>query len=469
MAEVVGAFQEPNAGRYFNEVTGLFNTIGMTRIQSRRWENPLEFLEGNYLQYGHSIRDLAVRWVQAHCYDSEAQTLLKRRLPDFVESFHSIDRFDKYPTSISRTEFIQSLTPSINGDGYGLDTLLGAIFDSIYSPEAYDSMRYTLQVLAEADKKWGLMRVNVPEPTTEQNGKDFMIELEGLALRWKFPSTIYNNVEGLPVFSRPEDLVIFTTPEYYASLNLNVVAGIFQLPASQVEEIRRRIVLVPDFPIPNVGAIIADRAFWVIHRTVFQLESVYNPEQLVTNYYLHSQGVWSASPFANIVLLGDFENETVVPVITVTPSGITLTPFSDKVMAGGQVQIRCELEANIATDPEGESTGCIGKEPDSTTWEIVAPEGTILNRRTFIDRFGVLHVQKTGIEPGTQLTINATSTYINPSGETQEFTASTTITVEAWENPETDSTEENQLGYTDIRDAELSDEAVGGESGPVNP
>lgn len=455
MAEVVGAFQEPNAGRYFNEVTGLFNTIGMTRIQSRRWENPLEFLEGGYLRYGHTIRDIAVKWVKAHCYASDSQTLLRRRLPEFIEAFHSVDRFDRYDSTISRQEFLQSLTPEINGDGYGLDTLLGAIFDSMYSPEAYDSMRYTLQVLAEADKKWDLMRVRVPEPVDDATGKEFMTTLEGLALRWKFPSTIYNNVEGLPVFTRPEDLVIFTTPEYYASLNINVVAGIFQLQASQIEEIRRRIVLVPDFPIPNVGAILADRDFFVIHRSVFQLENFYNPEQITTTYFLHSHGVWSASPLANIVLLGDFDS-TEIPTVTVAPSGLTLTPFANTVMQGGTVQIRAELAATVT----GDDTGSVCAEPDSTTWEIVAPEGTILNRRTFVDRFGVLHVQKTGIEPGTALTVNATSTYINPSGETTEYTASTTITVEAWECPDNDNTEENQLGYTDIRDAELQDSAI---------
>lgn len=467
MAEVVGAFQEPNAGRYFNEVTGLFNTIGMTRIQSRRWENPLEFLEGGYLQYGYNIRDIAVKWVKAHCYASDSQTLLKRRLPEFVEAFHSIDRFDRYDTSISRTEFIQSLTPDINGDGYGLDTLLGAIFDSVYSPEAYDSLRYTLQVIAEADKKWGLMRVSIPQPDTTPNGQAIMSEIEGLALRWQFPSTIYNNVEGLPVFTRPEDLVILVEPEYLAQLDTHVLASLFH--TERMEDIRRRIVLVPDFPIPNVGAILCDRDFFVIHRSLFQLDNFYNPEQISTTYFLHSQGVWSASPLANIVLLGDFESD-VIPTITVAPSGLTLTPFSDTVMMGGQVQIRAELAADITATPEGEDTGCVCAEPDSTTWTVTAPEGTTLNRRTFVDRFGVLHVQKTGIDAGTTLTIEAVSTYINPSGETQEYTATATVTVEAWECPDNDNTEENQLAYTDIRDAELKDDALcGGGDEPVNP
>lgn len=473
VAEVVGAFSEPNAGRYFNEVTGLFNTIGQTRIQSRRWENPLEFLEGGYLRYGHSIRELAVKWVQAHCYSSDSQTLLKRRLPDFVEAFHSIDRFDRYDSTISRTEFIQSLTPEINGDGYGLDTLLGAIFDSMYSPEAYDSMRYTLQVLAEADNKWGLRRVHVPDPGTTQNGQEIMGTIEGLALRWQFPSTVYNNVDGLPVFTRPEDLVILCEPEYLAKLDTTVLASLFH--TERLEDVRRRIVLVPDFPIPNVGAVLADRDFWVIRRSVFQLENFYNAEQLTTTYFLHSQGIWSASPLANIVLLGDFDTD-VIPTVTVAPSTLTLEPFAATVPAGGSVQIRAKLNGAVTATPEGASTEGITVEPDSVVWEIAAPAGVALNRKTYVDRFGVLHVQKT-IAANTELTVTATSTYTNPSGTTSTYTANTTITVVAPEVADNDSTEENQLAYTDIRNAVINDAAIsesaaddeGGEGGGVTP
>ncbi|MBQ8427061.1 MAG: hypothetical protein IJX16_04815 [Clostridia bacterium] len=429
VSATIAAFSEPNAGRYFNEITGLFNTIGMTRIKSRRWENPLEFLEGGALRYGHSVREIAVKWAKAHCYDSDAQTLLKRNLPKFVEAFHSIDRLDRYDTSISRTEFLQSLTPEINGDGYGLDTLLGAIFDSIYSPEAYDSMRYTLQVIAESDKSWGgLMRENVPEITDKETGAKFMKTIESLALRWRFPSSIYNNVEGLPVFTNPDDLVLLTTPETLAAIDFDTLANLFH--AERGEDIRRRVVLVPDFPIPNVRAILADRSFFVIHRSLFTLENFYNPQQIVTNYYLHSQGVWSASPLANIVLLGDFES-TEIPTVTVAPKTLVLTADEQQVARGGMVHINADLRGTVT----GANTDGVAVKPDAVIWGISAAsvgkesKAVELNRDTYVDRFGNLHCQKT-IEAGTIITVNATSTYINPSGETNEIAAEPiTITV----------------------------------------
>lgn len=464
MSEVIEAFSMPNAGRLFQEVTGLFTTIGVTRIKSQRFENPLAFLEGSYMSYGANVREIGIKWARAHSYASDAQSLLKRHLPRMVEAFHQIDRFDKYPTSVSRSEFIQSLQPGIGGDdGTGLDTLLGGVFDSVYSPEAYDSMRYTLQTIAEADRAWGgLMRVNVPAIVDKDTGAQFMQTVEELALSWRFPSTIYNNIDGLPVFTSADDLVLLTTPNNLAAIDFQTLANLFH--AERGEDIRRRIVLVPDFPIPNVRAVLADRNFFVIHRTLFSLESFYNPEQIVTNYYLHSQGVWSASPLANIVLLGNF-NSTAIPTVTVTPTGLTITPAFEQVEMGGGVQIRASLAATIAGSPEGSDTGMIEQKPDSVKWSVSAPAGTTLNRGTYVDRFGVLHVQKTGIAADTELTITAESTYINPSGATPEgLTATTTVTVVAPDKKDKithgDNTEENQLAYTDIRKAKLTDTAI---------
>lgn len=455
MAEVVGAFQQPNAGKYFNEVTGLFNTIGRTRIDSRRWEDPLAFLEKGFMQYGYSLRQIAVPWVETRSYDSNSQTLLKRELGKFVEAFHSIDRFTKYERSVVENEFLQSLSPSVGGDGYGLDTFLGAIFDSIYSKEAYDSMQLTLQVLAEADEKFegGIMRMNVAEPTNEATGKAFIEALQTIALRWRFPSTIYNNVEGLPVFTPLDEIVILTTPEYYSALSVQVVASAFQLDASDIEEVRRRIVLVPSIPIANCGAVIADRDFWLIYRTIFRLENFYNPDQLSQKYILHSQGVWSANPFANIVLLGEFDS-TQIPTITMNPTSLVLTPDEVTVAPGGKVNIASDLRGTVTANAGG--TGKIGVKPDSVIWDVTIAssedEPRVLNQRTFVDRFGTLHVQKTGVEIGDTITVNAKSTYINPSGATSEI-AATPVTIEIVQPTDIDTDGYDKLVYTEKNDA----------------
>ena len=53
-----------------------------------------------------------------------------------------------------------------------------------------------------------------------------------------------------------------------------------------------------------------------------------------------------------------------------------------------------------------------------------------LNSRTYVDEYGILHVQKSGLSTGTVITVTAKSAYINPSGSTTEYTASADITLE---------------------------------------
>ena len=455
MSEVIAAFDMPNCGKLFQEVTGLFTTVGMNRIHTQRYENPLAFLEGSYMSYGANIVETAIKWARAHSYSSDAQTLLKTHLPKFRQAFHQIDRAETWPASVSITEFRQSLQPGFGGDdGTGLDTLLGGIFDSMYSPEAYNSLRYTLQTIAEADRAWGgLHRINVAPVTDKTSGENLIALLEELALTWRVaPSTIYNSID-VPVFTDPDDIVILMRPSTLSKIDILTLANVFH--ESRLEDVRRRIVVVPDFPLPNIEAVIADRNFFVIHRTYFGLESFYNPQKITTNYYLQSQGIWSASPIPNIALLGTFESSE-IPVVTVAPTSLVITPDEVTVAPGGTVHINTDLRGTVS----GDSIGDVAVKPDSVLWEFtITGEGETegetvtreLNRNTRIDRFGNLHVQKTGVQVGDTVTVSATSTYINPSGTTNAL-VSAPVTIELVAATRVDDTYD-KLVYTDKNDA----------------
>ena len=231
MAEVIAAFEQPNTASLFQEVTGLFTTVGRTTINSRRFEDPLAFLEGAYMPYGNIVRRIGSHWETAKAYSSDSQTLLKRRRDKFIETFGALNRFDRYDTSVSRTELIQSLQPGIGGDdGTGLDSMLGMKFDSVYSPEAYESMRYSLQVVAEADEKWGgLYRMNVPDIVDKDTGETFMEVVAGLIYRWAFPNPIFNKVGWEGSFCKIDDVVIMVEPETLAKIDFKTLVNVFNL------------------------------------------------------------------------------------------------------------------------------------------------------------------------------------------------------------------------------------------------
>ena len=73
------------------------------------------------------------------------------------------------------------------------------------------------------------------------------------------------------------------------------------------------------------------------------------------------------------------------------------------------------------------TSDAIEVKPDAATFEVSS--SATLNSRTYVDDYGVLHIQKTGLESGDTVTVTATATYINPSAATSTFTDTLTITI----------------------------------------
>ena len=160
---------------------------------------------------------------------------------------------------------------------------------------------------------------------------------------------------------------------------------------------------------------------------------------------MHHWARVGANPAANCILIGDFES-TNRPTVTVEPSGLTFDPATYEVTLGGSVQMRVKLDGTVT----GDELGKIGVKPDGAMYEVTGPEGKVLNTRTYVDARGVLHVQKSGLDVGDALTVTAKSPYVNPSGETSEYTATATVTIVAPEPAEYCSVETDPyITYTD--------------------
>jgi hypothetical protein len=114
-----------------------------------------------------------------------------------------------------------------------------------------------------------------------------------------------------------------------------------------------------------------------------------------------------------------------------TPTGIEFAESELECEIGGTVQLALNLVGSVS-DPDS----VIAVEPDAGLFEVsasrTADNETVpvaLNSRTYVDSYGVLHLQKTGLEADDVITVTAKSAYINPSGATTVYTATATVTV----------------------------------------
>lgn len=422
-ADVVQSLFAPMNNDLFNEFSGLMNGLIGTYIESKRFFNPLRELKKPATMWGNTERHVAIKYLQAHAGKWDDETLLKVERPEFVEWFYSVSEPRRYEFSWSR----QELARAFAADGYGYDDLLSGTITQMLSSAEYDEMMIMLQMFAEADRRMGgLYRYNLSAaPSNEATAKELLKGIRSVAGRMKFPTMNYNHIP-VPVYENPETLIVWTTPEVNAVLDVDALSAVFQLDKA---EIQYRVIEIPEFPIPNVYAAVTSEDFIYYRDFMTGLEPpFYNPGNRTLKYYYWANGMIGVNPAANCVLFTT-DAATVIPTVTVTPSGFTFSPDAATVYPGDEIQLHYALTGSVS----GDTTGLIGVEPDSATFEIAAVDSLSaakpLNARTYVDDYGVLHIQKTGLDTGDVITVTATATYINPSGSTSTYTDDFVATV----------------------------------------
>lgn len=422
-AEHVTALFDPMNHDLFNQFSGLLNGLMGSYIESKLFENPLAVLKKPAAQWGNTERHVAVKYLQAHSYKVDDETLLKLEKPEFVEWFYSVGTPRRYEFSWSKFELQRVFT----SDGYGFEDLLMATITQAYSSANYDEMNIMLQMFAEGDSRMdGLYRYNLSAaPTDEATSKELLKGIRTVAGRMKFPTMLYNHIP-VPVHENGDTLVLFITPEAMASIDVDALASVFQLDRANIQY---RIIQVPEFPIPNVYAALCSEDFIYCRDVYYGMEPpFYNPANMTYKYYLQVAQMIGVNPAANCVLFTTDEN-TAIPTVTMSITGAEFSPATGNVELGGTLKTNFQLVGTVS----GSTSGKIAVEPDSATYTVTGfdSENTPipLNSRTYVDSYGVLHVQKTGISIGSGIGIQATATYTDPSGTTTEYTAAFTATI----------------------------------------
>ena len=87
-----------------NEFTSaLMNKIAFTLVHNKLFKNPLSILKKGSKPMGDSVEEIFVNYAKAETFDSSGSTLLNRKLPDVKAIYHTMNRQDKYKTTISQS------------------------------------------------------------------------------------------------------------------------------------------------------------------------------------------------------------------------------------------------------------------------------------------------------------------------------------------------------------------------------
>lgn len=407
----------PMNRKYYNEFINTFvQLIGTQKVHNKMWENPLAPFKGEKLEYGQTIQEIVPKWIKAHAYKDDVDDLLEVHRPEFEVFYHSVNRRDRYDISVNEPELQQTSMQE-----YGLNKIINAIMNVPINSDNYDEYLIMMQLYAYYEENWGFFKHHVDAvPTDDVTGKAFLTALRSYANKLTYPSSQYSPIGskfGIPTFTKREELVLIIDADTDASIDVNTLASVFNLDKA---DIKYRTVVVPDIPIDGAFAILTTEDFFVVHDYVYQTDSFYNPSNLTTNYYLHHWEVVSCSPAVPAILFTT-KAGTDLPTVTHTVTGVSINSDATEVEPGGTANLTVELTGTVS--PNGYN---VEVAPDAVTWEVA---GAGLNSRTYVDEYGTLHVQRSGLDLTDTITVTGSTVYVNPDGETKTFTADKAFTV----------------------------------------
>lgn len=424
-ANAVKELFAPYNNDLYNQFTGLLGGVMGTYIEGKTFYNPLRVLKkpSDGELFGQVERHIAVKYLNAHTYRADSETLLKYEPAEYVEWFYSVGEPRRYDFSWPRYDMRRAFA----ADGYGFSDLLERTLGQQISSDEYDEMIIMIQMFAEAEARLpgGIFKRQVSAVSDKATGQALLAQLRADAGRMAFPSRLFNHID-VPVYENADTLVLWCTPEVRAFLDVYALADLFNMEQA---EVKYRVIEIPEFPIPNVVAALTSEDFIYARDAYYSVEPPFaNPENLSLKFYLHHSEIIGINPAANAILYTTGA-ATSTPTLTMSLTGAAFTPDTGTVAPGGILPLNFALAGSITGNDAG-----VAVEPDSATYEVAASRDSAaipLNSRTFVDKLGRLHVQKSGLEADDVITVIGTATYVNPSGSTSTYTDTFTATIVA--------------------------------------
>lgn len=424
-----------NARPYWNEfIDALVNRIGMEIYKSRTWTNPLAQFKIGQLEFGDTIEEIMTGLLEAKVYDPSREYLEKdifgTERPDVDASYHKVNRQNWYKVTVNEALLQQAFnTPT------GLSSFIQQLMESPLTSDNYDEFLLTTSLFADYHSNGGFFNVQVPDlrniDSDSADARFALRRMREMAGTLPFLSSHYN-AAGMPAFANQEDLVLLTTPQALSAIDVDALAGAFNIEKADMPG---RTIVIPQehFGITGAQAIMTTKDFFVIADQLFRTESQWNPVGLHNNYFLHHWQVISYSRFVPAVLFST-EPSTVIEIDS-PPVTSVQTPTA----------VDTDFEA-VTSVVRGEKFGidsmAITTPPDGVNDQVLFSVTGANSDRTYITQNGTLYVGAD--ETSTELVVTATSGWIDPDGDGAPFTASVTLPVTGdilvlWPNPHVDA------------------------------
>lgn len=312
-------------------VNTLVQRIGFEFIHNKRYNNPLARFKKGSTPLGGIVEEIGTNPVESQGFssdgyirtpDGQVLTPLNKRTPDTKVLYHTINREDQYPISISRQ---QLQTAFVSWEK--LDDFISSVMSAMYSGDTIDEFIYTKNLIDAGVTKDMLVTQTIANPTTSKdNAEKFVIAVNTTSAKMCYPSTKYNRyieqdgAEGkaYKTWSDKDRQVIIMRADVLQSINVTVLAQAFNMSQA---DFRNSVVEIDEFDNPAILAVVCDESLLQIYDNLFEVSEQQNAQGLFFTYFLTHFETLSLSMLSNAVVFLD--ESYVKHTITATVDPVT--------------------------------------------------------------------------------------------------------------------------------------------------
>lgn len=325
-----------------NDFFGLLQKVVATAIDSRkRYNNPLEMLEGDNMPLGQFVEDVYINPIRPIGFDvNDFAGLLQKYDAEIAVQYLGINSDLQYPVTITREKVRNAFTSWNN-----LETFINGIVNALYNGAYITRYEQTKGLILSAYKANNIMFENVSAVSDAATAKALVEKMRATFTKMKHASTRFNawkKVKGLDapvlkVWSDPEDIVVVISSDVEAKVDVEVLAAAFNMSKT---DFLGRVIVLDDFNQYNedgsvavdgsgIQAGIFDKAWFKIRTQDFALDEFYNAKNRTWQYFLNDVRMCRYSVFANAVLFATSGSNP-----TIDATDVKLSKSSVSVKAG---------------------------------------------------------------------------------------------------------------------------------------
>lgn len=288
----------------------LVNKICGQLFISKVYTNPLSFFEKDPVPYGATLEGIFTDLIKGKNFDenfgesdNEVGSLIGIEKPPVKTEYYSKNFAKKYKISISdqqlRTAF---LNPN------GLQNLVNQVLTVPTNSRNFDDFQIMKGLLANSSTKEVVLSNGYLTKSDDDKAKELAKKTRAIVDRFGMMGKVFN-IQGVNTFTNSQNIVIITTPEVSANLDVELLATAFNMEKA---EMGRRIVKIDSFQKydeetsqfvadDKVELMIIDEDYIQFRRTLECSESFRNADKLATNIFTHNQGIACVCGFVNAV------------------------------------------------------------------------------------------------------------------------------------------------------------------------